>query len=216
MSQQRDFAAIGQRWSGWAKIVGTLIALAALLGFGGFFYNEVWQSKMLTYTILPSYDLGDQAFSGLVIENRGRVTLTGVQIVLSNLETPIEALNMPGAHEPVQVTSGGVGYREALIEMPRLSKGTSLSIYMLTSGVVTLEDQRTFLVSSKETIAVPSRREPQNAVYVGGPLALALLLVILAGPFLAGYYLRHLALHEIMSLGLERRSSSNETDRVHN
>jgi len=159
MSEQKDFAAIGQRWSGWAKIIGVVISLVALLGFGTFFYDEVWYKKELTYTILPTYDLGDQAFSGLVVENRGQVSLTDVQIILSDLEAPIEVLNMPGAHEPDQVVSGGEGQREVRIVMPRLSKGSSLSIYMLTSAPVTLEEEKTIFVSSRETVGRNSAQQ---------------------------------------------------------
>jgi len=169
MNEQRDFASIGQRWSGWAKIIGTVVALAALFGFGTFFYNEVWQSKVLTYTILPTYDLGNQLFTGLVIENRGRVTLTNVQIVLSNLDAPMNSdPYMPGPHEPAELVSGGAGQIEGLIEMPRLSKGASLSVYILTSGTAELVEGKSFLVNSEETPAVASSQqvEPTRAVVV--------------------------------------------------
>jgi len=167
MNEQRDFASIGQRWSGWAKIIGTAVALAALLGLGTVFYSEVWQSKVLTYTILPTYDLGNQSFTGLVIENRGRVTLTNVQIVLSNLGAPMNSdPYMPGPHEPADLASGGAGQTEALIEMPRLSKGASLSVYILSSGAVELAEDETFLVNSYETPAVASLQEPELTMLV--------------------------------------------------
>jgi hypothetical protein len=85
MSEQKGLAAFGKKWSGCARILGAGTALVAacitcagLLGVGNFLYNEVWQSKLLVYTVLPYYDLGGQTFTGLVVENRGRAPLTNV------------------------------------------------------------------------------------------------------------------------------------------
>ena len=149
-------AAFGDRWGGFAKVIGTIVALLALLGLGFFFQNEVWQKKSLTYTILPSYDLGEQAFSGLVIENRGRVPLTDVQIIINDLEAPIQALRMPGAHEPANIVDGGEGQNQIRIELPRFSKGGSLPIYLVTNGVVNLTPEGNFLVTSAEIVAKSS------------------------------------------------------------
>ncbi len=170
MSEERDTAGFGQRWGGWAGIIGAVFGLLTLLGVGTFLYNEVWQSKVLTYTILPTYDLGTQAFTGLVIENRGRVPLTEVNIILSDLEAPIQALYMPSAHEPVQMVSGGVGEKEVFLEMRRLSTGASLSIYLLTSAPIALEEKQTFLVSSSETAGVSSGSEGNVTVFMLGAL----------------------------------------------
>jgi len=144
----------------WLQVISTAIGLASLILGGGFVYNEVWKSKVLTYTVLQNYDLGAQVFSGLVIENGGRVPLTDAQIILSELEAPIESLNMPGPHEPAQVVSGGEGQTELEINMPRLSSGAPpLSIYILTSDTLTLEEGKTFFVSSKEVAGVSSGEE---------------------------------------------------------
>jgi hypothetical protein len=155
MGNEEGLAEIGQRWSGWAKILGTVIALIALLGGGSFLYNEVWQSKVLVYTILPNYDLGGRVFSGLIVENRGRVTLTEVQVILADLDTPIEALNIPGAHEPHEEVRGGIGQEELFIRMPRLSSGKSLPIYMLTANSISF-NQDSLMVSSHETVGKAS------------------------------------------------------------
>jgi len=179
MNEQRGLANIGQRWSGWARIIGTAVALAALLGLGTVFYNEVWQSRVLTYTILPTYDLGNQFFTGLVIENRGRVTLTNVQIILSGLDAPMNIdPYMPGPHEPAELVSGGAGQREALIEMPRLSKGGSLSVYILTSGTAELVEGKSFLVNSEETPGVASSQGAEfTAVEIAGVLVAGIVIV---------------------------------------
>ena len=154
-------AEFGNRWSGWAKIVGSVVSILIFLGVGSFIYNEVWQKKSLTYTILPSYDLGEQAFSGLVIENRGRVPLTDVRIILTDLEAPIQALKMPGAHEPANIVDGGEGQNQLSIQLPRLSKGGSLSIYLMTSSAVKVVPGTNFLVVSGET-AGESSAEPDK------------------------------------------------------
>lgn len=150
----QSIAEFGQRWSGWARILGTAIALAALLGVGTLFYDRVWQSKVLTYTVLPNYDLGDQVFSGLVIENRGRAPLHDIRVVLSDLGTNIEALNTPGAGEPIDVADGGEGHDNVRIEMPLLFPAKSFSIYMLTSEEIGLEQDRTLYVRARETAGV--------------------------------------------------------------
>jgi hypothetical protein len=86
----KDVASVGERWKGWGTIASAIIAFVVLILGGGFFYNEVWKSKVLTYTVLPTYDLGNQAFIGLVIENRGRVSLTDVDVIMSDLAAPIQ------------------------------------------------------------------------------------------------------------------------------
>ncbi len=161
-NSQRGFASFGERWKGWGTIAGAIIALAGLILGGGFFYNEIWLSKVLSYTVLPTYDVGNQAFTGLVIENRGRVNLTDVEIILADLDAPIQAMNMPGAHEPAQIISGGIGENKATIQMPRLSQGASLSIYMLTGGPIRLQPNNSFFISSKETVGIPSTTQPSN------------------------------------------------------
>jgi hypothetical protein len=137
------------------KVSGFIVALLGFLLGGGFFYNEIWKSKVLTYTALPTYDLGDQVFSGLVIENRGRVPLTELEIIISNLDSDIDKLNIPGPHETLLVASGGEGANELFITMPRLSSGVSVAIYMLTSDNIHLEEGKTFQVTSKETVGEP-------------------------------------------------------------
>jgi hypothetical protein len=180
MSEQGDFASKGQKWSGWARIIGTVIGLAALLGVGTFFYNEIWQSKVLTYTLLPTYHLGDKFFTGLIVENQGRVPLTGVDIVLSGLDAPMDFdPYIPSPHEPAQLVSGGAGQKEATIHMPRLSRGHSCPIYILTPNEVQLREGETFLVSSDQTPAVEvteRTRKQEVSIYV-----LALLAMLLGG-----------------------------------
>lgn len=174
----------------WPQVISIVIGLAGLMLGGGFFYNEVWKSKVLTYTMLPTYDVGSQSFSGLVIENRGRVPLTDVQIILSDLEAPIESLNMPGPHEPAQVISGGEGQTELFIKMPRLSsEAPPLSIYILTSDTLTLEEGKTFFVSSKEVAGTPSEKEPPTAYYVITS-AVASIIVVVSGSLLSSWAAR--------------------------
>jgi hypothetical protein len=149
------------------KIGGFIVALLGFLLGGGFFYNEIWKSKLLTYTVLPRYDLGDQVFSGLVIENRGRVPLTELEIILSNLDADIDKLNIPGPHETLRVASGGEGTNELFIQMPRLSSGVSVAIYMLTPTRINLEEGKTFRVTARETVG-----EPIGEATSGAPISI--------------------------------------------
>jgi len=150
MSSENGIAETGQRWAGWARIVGAGIAIIVFLLGSGFFYTEVWNAPVLSYTILPTYDLGSQAFSGVIVENRGRVVLTDVQVIIDDLDAPIEALNIPGPHEPANVEAGGEGERNLRIVAERLSTEASLPIYLLTGGPVELSED-TLLVAANET-----------------------------------------------------------------
>jgi hypothetical protein len=137
------------KWTKIASIARPIIALIVLVLGGGFFYSEVWHVPDVTYTVLPTYDLEDIAFSGLVVENRGRRTAHNVHIILADLGNSIERLHMPGPHEKADTTwNPETPTNEAAIEMERLSPGSSLPIYLLTSGPVTLAQGETFAISS--------------------------------------------------------------------
>jgi len=145
------------RWANIATIFGTIIALGTLVLGGGFFYREVWYVSDLRYTVLPTYDVEEMAFSGLVVENRGRVPARNVYIILSNLEHDIQALHIPGPHEKADITwDPNKATNGAVVEMERLSPGSSLSIYLITSGPVTLAEGKTFTISSDRGKARPS------------------------------------------------------------
>lgn len=144
---------------GCASIAAGLIAIATFFGGSTYFYNEIVRSKNLVFTVLPNYDIGPGVFSGVLVNNEGRVTLTEVQIIISDLEHEITALNMPGAHEPANIVEGGIGENKLRIEMPRLSSGASLSIYLVTNGEVSISDDQSLFVSSSETVG---ERETAN------------------------------------------------------
>ncbi len=143
--------------SSWTDVASLVITLILLVVGGGFFYNAIWLRPDLTYNVLPTYDLGSRAFSGLVIENRGRSTLTDIDVSISGIEATIEEFNMPGAHEPAEIVAGGKGQREVRVRIPRLSPGASISLYMLTSRPISLEEKKSLYVSSKETPGVDSK-----------------------------------------------------------
>lgn len=181
-----ELAAFFDRWSGLAKWIAAIAGVLVLLGVGSAFTNSVWQSKRLAYTILPMYDLQDRAFGGLVIENRGRVTLTDVQINISDLSATIEMLRMPGPHEPATVVDGGEGYSHVRIDMPRFSPGTSLPIYLLTTDIVSLDARRNFIITAAETVGKPSSEgdpitlSPSSVILIiSGIVLLAVVLAVL-------------------------------------
>ena len=156
----KDLASIGERWKGWGTIAGAIIAFAAFLLGGGFFYNEIWRSKSLTYTVLPTYDVGNQAFAGLVIENRGRVSLTDVDVILADLAVPIQMMNMPGAHEPAQVVSRGDGAEGETSDKSAtfLTGNIPLNLPADASAPIGLQEPKTLLVKSNETGGIPGAR----------------------------------------------------------
>jgi hypothetical protein len=186
----------------WVGLAGVVIAALTLVGVGKFIYDEVWHQKKLTYTVLPTYDLQNQFFTGLVVENRGRVTLTDVRIVFSDLDAPMRSdPYMPGAHEPANLVSGGKNQTEALIELPRLSKGASLPAYILTPEEVSLEESETFFVSSRETPGVAGSETSSLGVFI----IIGLVNVVLT--FLVMLFLGSRMINQLVAEMESRRSS---------
>lgn len=145
------------QWAKIARIAVPIIAFVTLSVGSGFLYRELWNVSDLRYTVLPTYELEDLAFSGLVVENRGRVPARDVAIILADLEHDIELLHMPGPHEKADTTWNPESpTNEARIEMERLSPGSSLPIYLLTGGRVTLADGRTLGISADRGKGRPS------------------------------------------------------------
>jgi hypothetical protein len=154
------------------------------LGFGNWVVNNIYLKKELVYSVLPVYDVGSQVFAGVVVENRGRVTLTDVEVVFADLGVTIEAINMPGAHEPADVVAGGVGEEYARISIAVLTAGKSVPIYMLCSGEVELEEQRSLSVTSREVggagIAESTEREWMLVVYMSVGVSIVVVTTVVA------------------------------------
>ncbi len=156
------------RWADIAKIAAAIIALATLVLGGGFVYNEVWHVSDLTYTILPTYDMKTTAFSGLVVENRGRVPARDIDIILVDLEHDIQDLQMPGPHEEANTTwNPNNPTNMVTIKMARLSPGAALSIYLRTSGPVTLAEGETFTIVSDRGKARVSASAELPSFWIG-------------------------------------------------
>ena len=126
MSEKKSWS-VSNTLSVIAMVVSILIAI-----FGGsWYYNEVFKSKELVYSVLPGYDMGDQYFTGVVVENRGKVTLTDVEVILSDLEAEIMKLNIPGPVQKYDIVKGGENSKELYLAMPKLSQQGSITIYLL-------------------------------------------------------------------------------------
>lgn len=157
----------------WVSIVTLVINLLAFFLGGGLWYNKVYQRPVLEYTVLPSYNLGDSYASGLVVTNGGRVPITNVQVILSDLEFQLATQpSMPGLHEPVQVLQGGMGHTGMLAKTPRLSTENLVTVYFSTEGPISLEPQRTVMVTSEETTGVPAPEKSEVDPSLGWVLAL--------------------------------------------
>jgi hypothetical protein len=115
--------------------------------------------------LLENYDLGSQYFSGVVIENRGRQNQTSINLIISNLSSEITAINFPGTHESMNITSGGINNNAVTIEMPRLSVGNTLSVYLISSHPINLSNSN-LLLSSMEAVGQPSS-EIVSAISIG-------------------------------------------------
>lgn len=113
-----------------AKIVTAVVGIAILLLGGGWFY-EVWHAPDLVYSVLPTYEVGGQAFSGVVVENRGRATAHNVRISIANLGSTIDSIEVETS-EPFQIEDGGRNKDRVTVFTDRLVSGASVTIYMLT------------------------------------------------------------------------------------
>jgi hypothetical protein len=160
---------VKKKRTNWVSIVTLVINLLAFFLGGGLWYNKVYQRPVLEYTVLPSYNLGDSYASGLVVTNGGRVPITNVQVILSDLEFQLATQpSMPGLHEPVQVLQGGMGHTGMLAKMPRLSTENSVTVYFSTEGPISLEPQRTVMVTSVKSYKVvpPLERPSRPAILI--------------------------------------------------
>ncbi len=165
-----------------SSIIGMLIGIGGFIFGGGWFYNHVYNAPVLSYTILQNYDLGTQYFSGLVIENRGRVQLTNIDVTIANLQYPIQSLNLPGLNPGLSIATGGVGNNNVGLINKRLFPGESFSIYLVTGDSISLEESSTFTIFSEEVKGTPS----QETI---GPFATASLVVSVFSFALGGFTL---------------------------
>lgn len=153
----------------WLQVIPIILGILTFLFGGGYFYNNFVNRPILAYTLLENYDLGSQYFSGVVIENRGNKNQTSISIIISNLSSEITAINFPGTHESLSITSGGAKNNAITIEMPRLSAGKSLSVYLISSQPMNFNDSN-ILLSSMETVGQPSS-EIVSAINIGSTAA---------------------------------------------
>jgi hypothetical protein len=115
---------------------------------------STYREKALSY--LTIVRLSDKL---LVVENRGRVPARDINIILVDLEYDIQELRMPGPHEKANTTwNPNNPTNGATIEMERLSPDSSLSIYLRTSGPVTLAEGKTLTIVSDRGKARASAR----------------------------------------------------------
>ncbi len=177
--------------------ISAAIALAALLLGGGWFWNNVWDVPDVRYTILPVYELNDQAFGGVVIENRGRSTARDVYILIKNLNTTIRRLKID-TDEPYKILEGGEGSDRVAISQDMLTAGLSTSVYLLTPEKISLSfEGKTLMVRSHKGLAHPSpspETPSWNAILVG--LLIGFLLAGIIG-FLANRLLWMWGMHKI-------------------
>lgn len=173
MTEEQSSERSGSKLTNYAIIGGLILAIIVFLLGNGFYYNEVYKSKILSYNIFPSYDLGNQFFTGIVIENRGRVLLTDVEVILSDLESDIVKISIPGPHQSINIVEGGEGTKELRTMMPRFSQGTFLHIYIITSEPITLAAEETLFVTSSEVVGRSSEEISNNPFWQIIPVIIA-------------------------------------------
>lgn len=141
-----------------APIVSAVITLLLLILGGGFVYNNWFNVPDLAYTILPTYELENLSFGGLVVENRGRATAHDVSIRLTDLASSIEQYSVD-SDELWALEEGGTGSAGMTIWLDRMTAGSSTTIYLLTSEPIELEG-----------VAVRAEEGPGHPAAVGSEL----------------------------------------------
>ena len=163
-------------WIGKIRTSGkTSVALLAFLlssGFAYFVYENFVDVPDVVYAVLPTYELEDQSFSGLVVENTGRATAHEVRISLGDLRTTIEQASVQ-SEESWRQEGGGSGEATFVIWLDRMTRGSSVTIYLLTEGAPLLVD-----------VDVRTDEGPGHAA--GGQSIAALALPALLGAVLGG------------------------------
>lgn len=184
------------QWANRAKVLAPLIVsiLGLILGTG-FVWNELINIPKLTYSFLPTYEVGGQNFGGLVIENRGRTTAHDVIIKVSDLGVTIDTLRME-TNEIAVLQNGGEGEQNATVLLDRMVSGSTLTIYMLTSQSVSLDNHVTVIAEEGRGYSVQAgSRGSEPTLYFAA--AIIAFLVIAGGAFLvlnlSTYYTDHLS-----------------------
>lgn len=134
----------------FTKIAGVIITLIGLLLGSGFFYKEIWHVPKLTCTLLPSYQSGTQASSGLIIENRGRAPCHKIDIIISNLPAIIEEMKIPKFDERYEIVEGGENSNYVIIHLERLTPNSSIRVHLFTSEPIALVESETLSVTSEQ------------------------------------------------------------------
>lgn len=177
------------RWANLAKIVAVLVSVITFTLGGGFLWNHVWHVPNLVYTILPSYEVGGQSFSGLVIENRGRDTAHDVLIKIFDLDTEIEALRIE-SDELATIREGGQGTRGVTIWLDRITDGSSVMVYILTKPGVALEGH--ISITAEEGRAVPISAKQASSRFASILLVAAISAFILASVGISVFSINYL------------------------
>lgn len=154
MNTSFRIAGFSVRWEDLNRIFGTLATAFLFLIVANSIYEEVWPKEELTYTLLQPLDLGDQFLSGLIVQNSGSVPLTYVRINVAYLGIDIEKINIPYVEEPIEPHLGGEGTDGFFIEVPSLSVGKEVPIYLFTANAIDWAEPTKVIVTSAESLGV--------------------------------------------------------------
>jgi len=161
-----------------APVLSVVVSVVVLLLGGGFFYSHWWNVPDLAYTILPTYALENQSFGGIVVENRGRATAHEVSIRLQDLGSAIDEYEIQ-SDEPCTVKEGGRGDTELTLWLERMVAGSSVSIYLLTSGPNRFDNMAVTAEEGAARVA-SARSESSTISYIIVPVLVGFALAVLS------------------------------------
>ena len=121
-----------------AKIVMALVAVVTVVFGPGLLQTLYSGIPHVECRVLPIRNIGGQSFSGLVIENWGPAAAHSVVIKARDLGEIIQAIEFT-SEDLLSLAEGGEGTEEFTLTLDRLSRGSSVSVYLVTDRPVLLE-----------------------------------------------------------------------------
>jgi hypothetical protein len=166
-------------------VVGSIVASGAFVLGSGFFYNHWYNVPDVTFTVLPTYALESLSFGGVVVENRGRATAHDVLISLPDLGTTIQEYSVDSV-ERWSLESGGEQEDNLVLWMDRMTSGSSVTVYLLTStpsdfdSVAVTTEEGPGRKAMADSESSPLARQARDSLTLASLLLIVFLVVTLA------------------------------------
>jgi hypothetical protein len=147
-----------------ATIVSAVAATAVLVFGGGWVWDQIAKPK-LVYRTLPTYKVGTQNFSGVVVENRGPEAAHGMRVKIADLGATIQELSVESEETPT-TEDGGKGTGRLTLWLDRFLGGSAMTIYMITDQPVLLGSKMSIIAEEGRGVPVSEGSEAPPVYFV--------------------------------------------------